>query len=68
MTVWMASEMLPVEIVLEQSCAHLKPCSGYAAESQGVSPGRAQAGVAVPPPDPGQSPRLVPLTALAGTA
>lgn len=46
MTVWMTSEMLPMEIVLEQSWAHLKPCSGYPAESLGVSPGGAQAGAA----------------------
>lgn len=52
MTVWMASETLPLEIGLEQSSAHPKPCSGYTAGSRGFSPRGARAGAAVP----GQSP------------
>lgn len=60
MTVWMASEMLPMEIVPQQSCAHLKPCSGYPAGSLPVSPRGARAGAELP--DSGHSPSLVPPT------
>lgn len=33
MTVWTASEMLPMEIAPQQSCAHPSPRSGYATEA-----------------------------------